>query len=189
MKIGYARVSMNGQSDDSQVDDLTAHGVDRLFVDRGVSGRHASRPELDAALSHLRAGDQFVITRMSRAMRSLKDMIALSEDLRKREVDLVVLKQNIDTSTRTGPGKTHSSPAGTGSAPSPRPADQRQLSHRYERRRIPATWKPVPTRAHRAVPPTDRRNRNGHEAQKPAPVRTVTKPGEPDSLRLHPMPR
>jgi hypothetical protein len=42
----------------------------------------------------------------------------------------------------------------------------------------------VPTRAHRAVPPTARRNRNRHEAQKPAPTRTVTKPGEPDSLRL-----
>lgn len=102
MKIGYARVSMGTQNDESQVDDLTAYGVDRMFVDRGVSGRHASRPELDAALSHLRAGDQFVITRMSRAMRSLKDMIALSEDLRARGIDLVVLKQNIDTSTPTG---------------------------------------------------------------------------------------
>ena len=72
-KIGYARVSTRNQSDDSQVDDLTAYGVDKLFVDKGVSGKHASRPELDKALAYLREGDVFVITRLSRAMRSLKD--------------------------------------------------------------------------------------------------------------------
>lgn len=101
-KIGYARVSTRSQCDDSQVDELTAYGVDKLFVDKGVSGKHASRPELDAALAYLREGDVFVITRMSRAMRSLKDMLALAEDLRKRGIDLVVLKQNIDTTTPTG---------------------------------------------------------------------------------------
>jgi len=39
---------------------------------------------------------------MSRAMRSLKHMIALAEDLNRRGVGLVVLKQNIDTTTPTG---------------------------------------------------------------------------------------
>ena len=69
-KIGYARVSTKGQNDDSQVDELTAYGVDKMFVDHGVSGKHATRPELDKALAYLREGDVFVITRMSRAMRS-----------------------------------------------------------------------------------------------------------------------
>ena len=41
-KIGYARVSTKGQNDDSQVDELTAYGVDKLFVDHGISGKHAS---------------------------------------------------------------------------------------------------------------------------------------------------
>jgi DNA invertase Pin-like site-specific DNA recombinase len=101
-KIGYARVSMKGQSDDSQVDELTAYGVDKLFVDKGVSGKHASRPELDAALAYLREGDVLVITRMSRAMRSLKHMIELAEDLAARGIDLVVIKQQIDTTTPQG---------------------------------------------------------------------------------------
>ena len=78
-KIGYARVSTKGQNDDSQVDELTAYGVDKLFVDHGVSGKHASRPELDKALAYLREGDVFVITRMCRAMRSLKHMIELAD--------------------------------------------------------------------------------------------------------------
>ena len=101
-KIGYARVSTKGQSDDSQVDELTTYGVDKMFVDHGVSGKHASRPELDKALAYLREGDVFVITRMSRAMRSLKHMIELAEDLRARGIDLVVIKQNIDTTSPQG---------------------------------------------------------------------------------------
>ena len=101
-KIGYARVSARSQSDDSQVDELNAYGVDKLFVDHGVSGKHASRPQLDAALAYLRPGDTFVITRLSRAMRSLKHMIALADDLRERDIALVVIKQHIDTSTPTG---------------------------------------------------------------------------------------
>lgn len=101
-RIGYARVSTKGQSDDSQVDELTAFGVDRLFVDKGVSGKHASRPELDAALAYLREGDVFVITRLSRAMRSLKHLLELKDTLTERGVGLVVLKQGIDTTTPQG---------------------------------------------------------------------------------------
>ena len=67
-----------------------------------MSGKHATRPELDKALAYLREGDVFVITRMSRAMRSLKHMIELAEDLRARGIDLVVIKQNIDTTSPQG---------------------------------------------------------------------------------------
>lgn len=101
-RIGYARVSTKGQKDDSQVDDLKAAGCEKIFTDVGVSGKLAARPELDKALGFLREGDVFVITRMSRAMRSLKHMIALAEDLRERGIDLVVLHQDIDTTTPTG---------------------------------------------------------------------------------------
>jgi DNA invertase Pin-like site-specific DNA recombinase len=101
-KIGYARVSTRGQNDDSQVDELKAYGVDKLFVDHGISGKHAARPELDKALAYLRDGDVFVITRMSRAMRSLKHMIDLAEQLRERNIGLVVLKQDIDTTSAQG---------------------------------------------------------------------------------------
>jgi DNA invertase Pin-like site-specific DNA recombinase len=100
--IGYARVSTKSQSDDTQVDDLTAYGCDRVFVDHGVSGKLAERPELDKALAYLREGDVLVITRLSRAMRSLKHMIELAEALKARGVGLVVIKQAIDTTTPQG---------------------------------------------------------------------------------------
>ena len=100
-KIGYARVSTRSQNDDSQVDDLTAYGCDKIFTDT-ASGKHAARPELDKALAYLREGDVLVITRLSRAMRSLKHLLALADELRERGVGLVVLKQQIDTTTPTG---------------------------------------------------------------------------------------
>ncbi len=100
-KIGYARVSTRGQNDDSQVDDLTACGCEKIFTDT-ASGKHAARPELDKALAYLRKGDVFVITRLSRAMRSLKHLLALADELRERSVGLVVLKQQIDTTTPQG---------------------------------------------------------------------------------------
>jgi len=103
-KIGYARVSTRGQCDDSQVDELLAHGCDpdHLFIDHGVSGKHANRPQLDAALAYMREGDVFVITRLSRAMRSLKHLLTLADELRERGIGLVVLKQHIDTTTPGG---------------------------------------------------------------------------------------
>jgi DNA invertase Pin-like site-specific DNA recombinase len=101
-KIGYARASTRSQSRDSQVDDLSAYGVDRLFIDQGVSGKHARRPELDKALACMREGDVFVITRLSRAMRSLKHLLELKDALTDRGVGLVVLRQGIDTTTPQG---------------------------------------------------------------------------------------
>jgi len=110
-KIGYARVSTDAQNDDSQVDELKAYGCDKIFTDHGVSGKHASRPELDKALAYLRPGDVFVITRLSRAMRSLHQLLDLvngtrandyADGFKARGIGLKVLKQDIDTTTSQG---------------------------------------------------------------------------------------
>lgn len=103
-KIGYARVSTRDQNDDSQVDELLAAGCDpdHLFIDHGVSGKLAKRPQLDTCLAYLREGDTLVITRLSRAMRSLRHMLDLAASLEKRGIGLVVLKQHIDTTTPQG---------------------------------------------------------------------------------------
>ena len=104
--IGYARVSTHGQKDDTQVDDLTAAGCAKIFTDHGVSGKLAKRPELDKCLAYMRDGeDTLVITRLSRAMRSLHHMLVMVNGeggLRDRGLGLKVLKQDIDTSTATG---------------------------------------------------------------------------------------
>lgn len=101
MKIGYGRVSTRDQHPEAQEDALTAAGCDRIFVDK-LSGKLASRPELDSALMMAREGDELVITKLDRLGRSLKNLIELSEGLLKQGVALVVLDQGIDTSTPVG---------------------------------------------------------------------------------------
>jgi DNA invertase Pin-like site-specific DNA recombinase len=100
--IGYARVSTREQRDDSQIAELTAAGCSRIFADKGVSGKLASRPELDKALAYLRPGDVLVITRLSRAMRNIRELLNMVHDLEARGIGLKVLKQGIDTTTPTG---------------------------------------------------------------------------------------
>ena len=55
-----------------------------------------------SALDFLREGDVLVVTRMSRAMRSLKHMLALVDALQAKGAGLKVLKQDIDTTTPNG---------------------------------------------------------------------------------------
>jgi DNA invertase Pin-like site-specific DNA recombinase len=100
-RIGYARVSTHSQKDDSQTDALKEAGCERIFTDK-ATGKLASRPHLDECLAYLRPGDTLVITRLSRAMRSLKHLIELAHTLQEQGVGLVVLKQEIDTTTPTG---------------------------------------------------------------------------------------
>jgi DNA invertase Pin-like site-specific DNA recombinase len=101
-RIGYGRVSTRDQNPDSQRDALTAAGCDEIFTGKGASGKLASRPELDRALARLRPGDTLVITRLSRAMRSLRHLLELAAGLSERKVHLQVLKQGTGTSTPQG---------------------------------------------------------------------------------------
>ncbi|MEV4079718.1 recombinase family protein [Nonomuraea fuscirosea] len=99
--IGYGRVSTRDQNPNSQHDALKAAGCTRIFIDK-ASGKLATRPELDKALDYARPGDTLVITRLSRAARSLKNLLELAALLREREIGLKVIKQDIDTTTPTG---------------------------------------------------------------------------------------
>ena len=101
MRIGYGRVSTTDQILDAQRDALQTGGCDEVLVNR-ASGKLARRPELDKALLVARDGDQLVVTKLDRLGRSLEHLIALSNDLQARGVDLVVLDQGIDTSTPVG---------------------------------------------------------------------------------------
>ena len=105
--IGYARVSTRQQSVDRQEADLIGAGVrrDDLYVDRGVSGARASRPQFDSALAALEAGDTLVITTLDRLGRSTQNMLAFADELRSRGAGLRVLNLgggDVDTSTPMG---------------------------------------------------------------------------------------
>jgi DNA invertase Pin-like site-specific DNA recombinase len=105
--IGYARVSTRQQSTDRQEADLLAAGVrrDDLYVDHGVSGARASRPQFDRALDALIDDDTLVITTLDRLGRSTQNMLTLADELRTRGAGLRVLNLgggDVDTATPMG---------------------------------------------------------------------------------------
>jgi len=100
-KIGYARVSTPGQKLDAQLDALTQAGCTKTFTDQ-VSGITADRPGWDQLMAYVRPGDTVVITELSRMTRSLVHLLVVVRDFERREIELISLREHLDTSTATG---------------------------------------------------------------------------------------
>jgi DNA invertase Pin-like site-specific DNA recombinase len=99
-RIGYARVSTVGQNLDMQIAALEKSDCDRIFVEK-VSGVK-ERPQLQAALKYMRAGDTLIVYKFDRIGRSLKDLVNIFADLQKRDIGLISLNDNIDASSNSG---------------------------------------------------------------------------------------
>lgn len=101
MKVGYARVSTIDQNLDMQMDALKQAGCDRVYEDK-ASGARADRQGLRQALDQLREEDTLVVYKLDRIGRSLKDLITIVTDLTERSIQIVSIKDNIDTTTASG---------------------------------------------------------------------------------------
>jgi DNA invertase Pin-like site-specific DNA recombinase len=101
MFIGYARVSTQDQSLDLQTDALKEAGCKKVFTDT-ISGKNASRPQLDKLKEHCRKGDTVVVWRLDRLGRSLKDLIEIINFFDSQGIAFKSLHENIDTSTSSG---------------------------------------------------------------------------------------
>lgn len=101
-RVGYARVSTSDQSLASQVDALRDARCGIVFTDHAASGTTTSRPGLDAALGHLRAGDVFTVVRLDRLGRTTKYLITTVEQFEADEVQFASLTEGIDTTTPAG---------------------------------------------------------------------------------------
>lgn len=99
--IGYGRVSTLDQSLDLQTDALTKAGCIKIFEEK-VSGKNDDRLELAKALDYLREGDALVVYKLDRLARSTKKLIELSELLEQRGIELISIRDNIDTTTAVG---------------------------------------------------------------------------------------
>ena len=80
-KIGYARVSTQGQDLEQQRIALGQNGCQRIFEEK-VSGARQDRPELGRLLDHLRPGDLVIVTRLDRLARSTTDLLHIAERLK-----------------------------------------------------------------------------------------------------------
>ena len=100
-------MSTKTQVTDRQQTDLLSAGVrrDDLYIDDGVSGARASRPQFDAAINALHDGDTLVVTTLDRLGRSTANLLALPDQLNRRGAALRVLNlggDNVDTSNPMG---------------------------------------------------------------------------------------
>lgn len=103
MRFGYCRVSTKDQCLDRQIEALKAAGVDErnIFCDK-MSGVKEHRPALDDMLSRLREGDSVTVLSFDRLARSTKQLLSISEQLETMGVDLISLKESVDTTTPQG---------------------------------------------------------------------------------------
>jgi DNA invertase Pin-like site-specific DNA recombinase len=101
VRIGYARVSTQDQRLDVQREALSHSGCDDVFEDT-ASGKTANRPGLEKALDKLRKDDTFVVWKLDRLGRTVKQLVDLVSGFEDEGINFVSLTDSIDTSTPAG---------------------------------------------------------------------------------------
>lgn len=101
MNFAYVRVSTVEQNDGRQTEGLKKYNIDKWFIEAG-SGIKYDRPELQKMLEFAREGDNIYVWDFSRLSRSVKDLLDIVEKLQEKNVHLISVKENLDTSTPTG---------------------------------------------------------------------------------------
>jgi DNA invertase Pin-like site-specific DNA recombinase len=98
---GYARVSTQSQELSRQLDLLNNCGCTEILTEKST-GTKSSRPELNRLKDIIRPGDTLIVESFSRLGRSTKDLIDLVTYFEMKEIKLVSLKENFDTTTPQG---------------------------------------------------------------------------------------
>ena len=97
----YLRVSSVSQSLKRQKEALKDYHIDRVFEEK-ASAKDTNRPVLQEMLAWLREGDTLIIHSFDRISRSTKDLLDIVEQLEEKGVQLISIKENIDTKTPMG---------------------------------------------------------------------------------------
>lgn len=100
MIFGYARVSTKDQNLARQEDALEKE-VDRYFCDK-ATGKNMDREEFKIMLGQLRPGDTLKIVSIDRLGRSVRQLVNTAYQLEEMGVNIVSIKEGIDTSTPMG---------------------------------------------------------------------------------------
>ena len=99
--IGYVRVSGTDQNTDRQEIALSEYRLEKVFIEK-ASGKNTDRIQFKKMMDYLREGDTLYIESISRLARSTKDLLSIVQKLQEKKVELVSLKENIDTATPQG---------------------------------------------------------------------------------------
>ncbi len=106
MLICYGRTSTTDQTNslEAQVERFKKLGAegDHIFAEHGSGKRAKDRGKLQEAIRFARKGDVFVVTKLDRLGRSLKDVLEIIERLQEKKVGFRVLDQALDTTKPEG---------------------------------------------------------------------------------------
>ena len=112
--VGYCRISTIMQVDNTSLKDqenkikmyckLHNIDIDKMFIDKAVSGKSTDRPEYDNMISHVKENniDMIVVYKNDRIHRSLYNLLAMIYELQEYEVALVSVTEHFDTATPQG---------------------------------------------------------------------------------------
>jgi DNA invertase Pin-like site-specific DNA recombinase len=100
-KVAYLRVSAQDQNLDRQ-EAMFPEAEYKCFVEKASGKDTNGRPELKRMLDYIREGDTVYIESISRLSRSISDLLDIVKQISRKSVELVSLKENIDTKTPTG---------------------------------------------------------------------------------------
>ncbi len=100
MKIGYARVSTIHQNLDAQIKALQDAGCEKIFHEK--QSVRKEREVLNALLTFIREDDVLIVTKLDRLGRSLKELIDILHLLQEKNVTIIAIDDNIDTSSQIG---------------------------------------------------------------------------------------
>ena len=101
MNIAYVRVSTEEQNEKRQIEALEKFNIEKWFKEK-VSGKNTDRAELKNMIEFARDGDTIYVLDFSRLARSTIDLLSLVDQLNKKNIHLVSIKENVDSSTPTG---------------------------------------------------------------------------------------
>jgi DNA invertase Pin-like site-specific DNA recombinase len=83
------------------MDALQKAGCLRIFCDKATADS-SDRIEWNKLMDYLRPGDTLIITELSRMTRSLVHLLQVTKEFEAKQVQIISLRENIDTSTATG---------------------------------------------------------------------------------------
>src|SRR5580692_2912617 len=83
MNVGYARVSTQGQTLETQLEELGKVDCSKIYSEK-ISGAKCDRPELQRLLKALEPGSVIVVTRLDRLGRSTIDLLTIVKQIADR---------------------------------------------------------------------------------------------------------
>lgn len=112
--VGYCRISTLMQVDNTSLKDqedkikmyakLHNIEIDKMFIDKAVSGKSTDRPEYDNMMDYIKTNDvdMIMVYKNDRIHRSLYNLLAMIYDIQEHNVALVSITEHFDTSTPQG---------------------------------------------------------------------------------------